>query len=421
MPMTLTEKILAAHAGLPQVSPGQEIVVDLDRLVCSEISGSLAIDEFRKSGFKRVLHPERLALIPDHFIPARDVHSATQMKQLRDFALEQGVDCYYEVGRGGIEHCVVLEEGLALPGQMLIGSDSHCCSYGAVGAVAIGCGSSDAVGAMISGQCWLRVPKTIRIRCVGKPKNPWIDGKDAALFLIKHFGLDGADSYALEFSGKGLSSMPMHWRITIANMLTECGAENSIFPADEITAEYLSGRTTAPWQPALPDEDAEYADELTLDLSALEPMVALPPSPANVIPVREAADLTIHQVFIGSCTSGSLEDLRTAADVLKGKTIHSSVRVIVLPGTQSVYLQAIERGYIQDLTAAGAMVGPSSCGPCFGGHLGLLADGERCVSTSNRNFPGRMGHLNSEVYLTNVAVAAASAVSGYVSLPEVMV
>ncbi|HHW13743.1 MAG TPA: 3-isopropylmalate dehydratase large subunit [Firmicutes bacterium] len=420
MSMTLTEKILAAHAGRDRVSPGELVNARVDLALGNDITAPVAIAAFREMGAERVFDRERVVLVPDHFTPNKDLKSAEQAKILRDFAREQDLPYYYEVGRMGIEHCLLPEEGLVLPGELIIGADSHTCTYGALGAFATGVGSTDLAAAMALGEIWLRVPETVKFVLRGRPKNRWVGGKDYILHLIGQVGVDGCRYRAMEFAGEAIAALPMDGRFTMANMAIEAGAKNGLFPPDEQTLAYLEGRAKRPFTPVHPDPDAEYAAVHEYDVTDLEPQVAFPYSPENVRPVSAAGGIEIDQAVIGSCTNGRLSDLRLAAEVLQGRKIHPRVRCIVFPGTQEIYRQALREGIIETLVAAGAAVSTPTCGPCLGGHLGILAAGERAISTTNRNFRGRMGHVESEVYLANPAVAAASAVAGRIVSPDAL-
>jgi 3-isopropylmalate/(R)-2-methylmalate dehydratase large subunit len=416
--MTLTEKILAAHAGREKVSPGELVTARVDVTMGNDITAPVAIKAFREMGAARVFDPTRVVLVPDHFTPNRDIASAEQAKVLRDFAREQGLSYYYEVGRMGIEHCLIPEEGLALPGELIVGADSHTCTYGALGAFATGVGSTDLAAAMALGELWLRVPETVKFVLHGRPRNRWVGGKDLILFLIGQVGVDGCRYQAMEFHGQAVRELSLDGRFTMANMAIEAGAKNGIFPPDEAALAYLEGRAKRPFTPVQPDPDAAYAAVREYDVSDLEPQVALPCSPANVRPVSAAGEVPVDQVVIGSCTNGRLSDLRVAAEVLRGRQVHPGVRCLVFPGTPRIFREALAEGIIEALVVAGAAVSTPTCGPCLGGHLGILAGGERAVSTTNRNFRGRMGHVTSEVYLAGPAVAAASAVAGGLASPD---
>ena len=416
MSMTITEKILAAHAGLERVEPGQLVSVRVDLVLGNDITAPMAIQEFRRIGVERVFDPERVVLVPDHFVPNKDIKSAEQAKVVREFAREQGLTHYYEVGRMGIEHCLLPEQGLVAPGELIIGADSHTCTYGALGAFATGVGSTDLAAAMALGEIWLKVPPTIKFVYHGQLP-PWVGGKDLILYTIGKIGVDGARYKAMEFTGPVIEGMSMDGRLTMANMAVEAGAKNGIVPPDGVTLRYIEGRVKRPYRLYHSDPDARYEEVYEFDVSGLEPQVAFPHSPANVRPISEVGLVEIHQAVIGSCTNGRLEDLREAARVLKGKKVHPYVRLIVIPGTQEVYRAALREGLIEIFLEAGAAVSTPTCGPCLGGHMGILAAGERCIATTNRNFVGRMGHPESEVYLSGPAVAAASAVLGRIAAP----
>ncbi|PRR72526.1 3-isopropylmalate dehydratase large subunit [Neomoorella humiferrea] len=420
MGMTITEKILAAHAGLEHVEPGQLINAKVDLALGNDITAPLAIQEFKKLGLKQVFDPERVVLVPDHFTPAKDIKSAEQAKILRDFAREQGLAHYFEIGRMGIEHCLLPEAGLVGPGDLVIGADSHTCTYGALGAFATGVGSTDLAAAMATGELWFKVPETILFRYHGKLK-PWVGGKDLILYTIGQIGVDGARYMAMEFTGETIAELSMDGRFTMANMAIEAGAKNGIFHVDEKTIDYIQGRLKRDYHIYESDPDARYAREIDIDVTGIEPQVALPHLPENAKSVKEIGEIKIDQVVIGSCTNGRLEDLRIAAQILKGQKVHPEVRLIIIPGTQKIYADALAEGLITIFIEAGAAVSTPTCGPCLGGHMGILAKGERAVSTTNRNFVGRMGHPESEVYLAGPAVAAASAVKGRIAAPEEVV
>lgn len=416
MGMTMTEKIFARHAGLDKVVPGQLIKSKVDLVLGNDITAPPAIKEFEKIG-RPVFDREKIALVPDHFAPNKDIKSAGMTKTMREFAKKHQIKHYFEVGRMGIEHVILPEKGLVAPGEVIIGADSHTCTYGAVGAFATGVGSTDMGAAMATGDTWFKVPSTIKVELTGSlPK--WVCGKDVILTLIGMIGVDGARYQALEFAGEGVKSLSMTDRLTISNMAIEAGAKNGIFPVDEITMEYITGRVTKPYEVVEADADAEYASVVTIDLSALKPVVALPHLPENVKNVEDVGEIKIDQVVIGSCTNGRIEDLEQAAEVLKGKQVHPDVRAIIIPGSQHVYMEAMKRGYIETFIEANAIVSTPTCGPCLGGYMGILAAGERAVSTTNRNFRGRMGHVDSEVYLAGPSVAAASAVAGRIAEPK---
>ncbi|WP_071555377.1 3-isopropylmalate dehydratase large subunit, partial [Neomoorella thermoacetica] len=414
------EKILAAHAGLKAVEPGQLINAKVDLALGNDITAPLAIQEFKKLGVKKVFDPERVVLVPDHFTPAKDIKSAEQAKILRDFAREQGLTHYFEIGRMGIEHCLLPEAGLVGPGDLVIGADSHTCTYGALGAFATGVGSTDLAAAMATGELWFKVPETILFRYHGKLK-PWVGGKDLILYTIGRIGVDGARYMAMEFTGEAITNLSMEGRFTMANMAIEAGGKNGIFPVDEKTVEYIRGRLQRDYRIYQSDPDARYNQEIDIDASKIEPQVALPHLPENARSVKEIGEIKIDQVVIGSCTNGRLGDLRVAAQILKGQKVHPEVRLIVIPGTQQIYAAALAEGLIATFIEAGAAVSTPTCGPCLGGHMGILAKGERALATTNRNFVGRMGHPESEVYLAGPAVAAASAVKGRIAAPEEVV
>lgn len=416
MGMTMTEKILARHAGLAVVEPGQLIKCKVDLVLGNDITSPPAIKEFDKIG-RPVFDREKIVLVPDHFTPNKDIKSAEMAKTVRQFAKQHGIVHYFEVGRMGIEHVLLPEVGLVAPGEVIIGADSHTCTYGAVGAFATGVGSTDMGAAMATGDTWFKVPSAIKVELTGSlPK--WVTGKDIILTLIGMIGVDGARYQSLEFTGDGLASLTMTDRLTIANMAIEAGAKNGIFPVDAVTRAYIAGRVTKAYEEVHADADANYAQVVTIDLNQLTPVVALPHLPENVRKIAEVAETTIDQVIIGSCTNGRIEDLEQAAKIMAGRTVHPSVRAIIIPGSQSVYLEAMQRGFIETFIKAGAVVSTPTCGPCLGGHMGILAAGERAVATTNRNFRGRMGHVDSEVYLAGPYVAAASAVLGRIAAPE---
>jgi len=419
MGQTLTEQILAAHAGLPQVSPGQFVEVPVDVVLSNDITAPIAIREFEKLGVKEVFDRQRVVMIPDHFAPNKDIQSAEQCRTMRAFAHAQELAHYYEVGRMGIEHVLLPELGLVLPGDVVVGADSHTCTYGALGAFATGMGSTDVAVAMATGQTWLRVPETIRILYHGKLRT-WVGGKDLILYTIGQIGVAGARYKALEFAGPTIDALSMDGRFTMANMAIEAGAKAGLFAVDDTTLAYVEGRAKRPYHRYEPDPGATYAQVVEIDAGQIEPQVAFPHLPENARPVGQAAEVTIDQAVIGSCTNGRLEDLRQAAEVLRGRRVHPHVRCIVIPGSQQVYVDALREGLIEVMIEAGAAVSTPTCGPCLGGYMGVLAAGERAVSTTNRNFRGRMGHPDSEVYLAGPAVAAASAVAGRIVHPDVL-
>ncbi|MFB0559325.1 MAG: 3-isopropylmalate dehydratase large subunit [Dehalococcoidales bacterium] len=414
--MTLVEKILAAHTDKKKVSPGEFINARVDLILANDITAPIAIREFRRIGIDRVFDPKKIVMVADHFVPNKDVASAEQAKLMRDFCHEQGT-LHFDVGQMGIEHVLLPEQGLVLPGDVVIGADSHTCTYGALGAFATGRGSTDIAAAMATGDIWMKVPPTIRLVYHGKLKK-WVGGKDLILYTIGDIGVDGALYSAMEFTGEAIDALSMDGRFTMTNMVVEAEAKAGIFRVDDVTLDYIKPRAKRPYKVYEPDGDAEYSQVIEYDASAIEPQVAFPHSPANVKPISQVGNIEIDQAVIGSCTNGRLEDLRVAARILSGRKVHPRVRCIVIPGSQQVYLDALTEGLIELFIRAGAAVSTPTCGPCLGGHMGILADGERCISTSNRNFVGRMGSPRSEVYLSNPAVAAASALMGRITSPE---
>ncbi|NLW59315.1 MAG: 3-isopropylmalate dehydratase large subunit [Firmicutes bacterium] len=416
MGMTMSQKILAAHAGMAQVRPGQLIEADLDLVLGNDVTTPVAIHEFRKTGLTQVFDRRKIAIVPDHFTPNKDIKAAEQCRMVREFAREMEIEHYFEVGAMGIEHCLIPEQGLAVPGDLIIGADSHTCTYGALGAFSTGVGSTDMAAAMATGRLWFKVPSALKFVLKNKP-GPWVSGKDIILQIIGRIGVDGARYKSMEFMGDGLAHLSMDDRFTIANMAVEAGAKNGIFPVDEKTIAYVKEHAAKPYQVYETDPDAVYDEEYTIDLSTIRPTVAFPHLPSNTRTIDEVGEIPIDQVVIGSCTNGRLSDLRTAAQILKGRKVKKGVRVLVFPGTQRIYLAALREGIIADLVEAGAVVSTPTCGPCLGGHMGILAKGERAVATTNRNFVGRMGHPESEVYLASPAVAAASAVTGLITDP----
>lgn len=417
MGMTITEKILAVHAGLPEVHPGQLIEAGLDLCLANDITAPLAIREFEKAGAERVFDPAKIALVPDHFTPNKDIKSAEQAKLLREFAKKHHLVHYFEQGECGVEHALLPEQGIVLPGDCIIGADSHTCTYGALGAFATGVGSTDLAAAMITGRTWFKVPPTIKVVFRGAlPK--WVTGKDFILRLIGDLGVDGARYQALEFTGDGIAALSVEERLTICNMAIEAGAKNGIIAVDAKTEAYVKPRAKRPYAVYASDPDAAYADVREIDVTKLEPLVALPHLPSNVKPVREATHLRIDQAVIGSCTNGRIEDLRVAARIFDGKKRHPEVRVMIMPATPTIYRMALDEGLLSIFLKAGCVIAPPSCGPCLGGHLGILAAGERSVATTNRNFVGRMGDPKSEVVLASPAVAAASAILGRLAHPD---
>jgi len=417
--MTLAEKILAAHTCKRKVSPGELINVRVDLVLSNDITAPIAIKEFRRIGVKKVFAPQKVVMVPDHFVPNKDIPSAEQAKMMKEFALEQKL-VYFEVGEMGIEHVLLPEKGLVLPGDVVIGADSHTCTYGALGAFATGMGSTDIAAAMATGEIWMKVPPTIKFVYSGK-LNKWVSGKDLILYTIGNIGVDGATYACMEFTGDAITSLSMDSRFTMANMAIEAGAKAGIFPVDEKTLYYVKLRAKRPYKVYQPDRNAQYSKVIEYDVSKLEPQVAFPHKPSNTRPISKVGKIEIDQVVIGSCTNGRLEDLQIAARVLRGRKVHKRVRCIIIPGSREVYLQALSKGLIKLFIESGAVVSTPTCGPCLGGYMGVLAAGERCVSTTNRNFVGRMGSPQSEVYLSNPAVAAASAILGRIGGPEEVV
>jgi len=415
--MTMAEKILAAHAGLEKVSPGHLIRVQVDLVLANDITAPLAIREFERIGVAKVFDRNKVVMVADHFVPNKDIPSAEQCQVMRHFARAQQLTHYYDVGTMGIEHALLPEQGLVLPGDLVIGADSHTCTYGALGAFATGLGSTDIAAAMASGWTWLKVPHTIRFVYHGRLQ-PWVGGKDLILYTIGQIGVDGALYAAMEFSGEAVEALSMDGRFTMANMAIEAGAKAGLFHVDEKTQAYVQPRARRQYTVYASDPDAEYARVIDIDAGQIEPQVALPHLPENTRPVSQVGHVPIDQVVIGSCTNGRLEDLQVAARVLAGRKVHRDVRCIVIPATQAIYLEAVRQGLVETFIKAGAVVSTPTCGPCLGGHMGVLAAGERAIATTNRNFRGRMGHPDSEVYLAGPAVAAASAVLGYIGGPQ---
>lgn len=419
MGMTMTQKILAAHAGLDSVKAGQLIEAKLDLVLGNDITTPVAVTEFKKFGVDKVFNKSKIAIVPDHFTPNKDIKAAEQVKYIREFANDKEIENFFEVGEMGIEHCLIPEKGLAVAGDVVIGADSHTCTYGALGAFSTGIGSTDMAAGMATGQCWFKVPSALKFVLKGKPAK-WVSGKDIILHIIGLIGVDGALYKSMEFVGDGLNYLSMDDRFTMANMAIEAGGKNGIFPVDEKTEEYLKEHAQREWKKYEADEDAEYDKVYEIDLTTLRPTVSFPHLPDNTRTIDNVGDVKIDQVVIGSCTNGRMSDLRIARDIIKGHKVKKGVRCIVFPGTQKIYLQALEEGIIKDLVEAGAVVSTPTCGPCLGGHMGILAAGERAVSTTNRNFVGRMGHVESEVYLASPAVAAASALTGKITDPELV-
>ncbi len=418
MGMTMTQKILAAHAGLDRVEAGQLIEADLDLVLGNDITSPVAIREMEKMNTQGVFDRDKIALVPDHFVPNKDIKSAEHCKCVREFACRHGITNYFEVGEMGIEHALLPEKGLTVAGDVIIGADSHTCTYGALGAFSTGVGSTDMAAGMATGKAWFKVPSAIQFRLTGRPSK-WVSGKDVILHIIGMIGVDGALYRSMEFTGDGIAYLSMDDRFTIANMAIEAGGKNGIFPVDEKAVAYMKEHSRKEYTVYEADEDAVYDAVYTIDLSTLRPTVAFPHLPENTKTIDEITeDVKIDQVVIGSCTNGRLDDIRTAAQVLSGRHVAKGIRCIILPATQAIYLQAMEEGLLKIFIEAGAVVSTPTCGPCLGGYMGILAAGERCVSTTNRNFVGRMGHVESEVYLASPAVAAASAVTGKISSPE---
>ncbi|MCR4590255.1 MAG: 3-isopropylmalate dehydratase large subunit [Lachnospiraceae bacterium] len=417
MGMTMTQKILAAHAGLDKVKAGQLIEANLDLVLGNDITTPVAINVMDGIDKKTVFDKEKIALVMDHFIPNKDIKSAENCKCCRDFAAEHDIKNYFDVGKMGIEHALLPESGLTVAGDCIIGADSHTCTYGALGAFSTGVGSTDMAAGMATGKAWFKVPSAIKFNIIGKPSK-WVSGKDVILHIIGKIGVDGALYRSMEFTGEGIKNLSIDDRFTIANMAIEAGGKNGIFPVDDIAIEYMKAHGNRPYKVYEADPDAEYDEEYTIDLSELKPTVAFPHLPENTKTVDEIKEkIEIQQSVIGSCTNGRISDLRIAAEIIRGKKIADNVRCIVIPGTQKIYLKALEEGLIRDFIEAGAVVSTPTCGPCLGGYMGILAKGERCISTTNRNFVGRMGHTESEVYLASPAVAAASAVAGFITAP----
>ena len=417
MGMTMTQKILAAHAGLETVTAGQLIEAKLDLVLGNDITAPVAIHEMDKMNTESVFDRDKIALVPDHFVPNKDIKSAEHCKCVREFAAKHDITNYFEVGQMGIEHALLPEKGLTVAGDVIIGADSHTCTYGALGAFSTGVGSTDMAAGMATGLAWFKVPSAIKFVLTGKPAE-WISGKDIILHIIGLIGVDGALYKSMEFVGDGIQYLSMDDRFTIANMAIEAGGKNGIFPVDDLTVEYMKEHSSREFVKYEADEDAEYDEVYTIELDKLKPTVAFPHLPENTHTIDEIDEIKIDQVVIGSCTNGRLDDLRVAAKILEGKKVKEGLRVIIIPATQKIYLQAMEEGLLKTFIEAGAVVSTPTCGPCLGGYMGILAQGERCVSTTNRNFVGRMGHVESEIYLASPAVAAASAITGRISSPK---
>ena len=416
MGMTMTQKILAAHAGLSEVKAGQLIEADLDLVLGNDITSPVAINEMTKMTKQTVFDKDKIALVMDHFIPNKDIKSAENCKCCRDFACRHEISNYFDVGEMGIEHALLPEKGLVVAGDAVIGADSHTCTYGALGVFSTGVGSTDMAAGMVTGKAWFKVPSAIRFELVGKPAK-WVSGKDVILHIIGMIGVDGALYKSMEFTGEGIKHLTMDDRFTICNMAIEAGGKNGIFPVDDLAIQYMKEHSKREFTVYEADADAEYEETYTIDLSQLKPTVSFPHLPENTRTIDEVGDIAIDQVVIGSCTNGRMDDMRIAAQVMKGRKVAKNVRCIVIPATQAIYLQSLKEGLLEIFIEAGAVVSTPPCGPCLGGYMGILAAGERCVSTTNRNFVGRMGHVDSEVYLASPAVAAASAVTGKISCP----
>jgi 3-isopropylmalate/(R)-2-methylmalate dehydratase large subunit len=417
MEMTITEKILADHAGLKEVRPGQLINAKVDITLANDITAPIAIEQFRKAGARKVFDQERVILVPDHFAPNKDIQSAEQCRIMRVFAREQDLTEYYEVGQAGIEHALLPEQGLVVPGDVVVGADSHTCTYGALGAFSTGVGSTDFAAAMVTGEVWFKVPETMKLIYHGKLR-PWVGGKDLILYTIGQIGVDGALYRAMEFTGEVIDQLPMEGRFTMANMAIEAGGKNGIFHPDRITKAYVKDRARRPPRFYASDQGATYVAVKEFDVSKIEPQVAFPHLPSNTKGISEVGKVLIDQAVIGSCTNGWLDDLKSAASVLRGHKVSGEVRLIIIPATPLIYRRAMETGLFEVFLDAGAVISPPTCGPCLGGYMGVLAKGEKAIATTNRNFVGRMGHPESEVYLSNPAVAAASAVLGRIGSPE---
>ena len=417
MGMTMTQKILADHAGLDSVKAGQLIKAKLDLVLGNDITTPVAVKEFRKIGVNKVFDKNKIAIVPDHFTPNKDIKSAEQVKFIKEFAREMGIVNYFEIGQMGVEHALLPEKGLVVAGDVVIGADSHTCTYGALGAFSTGIGSTDMAAGMATGEAWFKVPEAIKFILRGK-LNKWVSGKDVILHIIGMIGVDGALYKSMEFTGEGLSRLSMDDRLSMANMAIEAGGKNGIFDVDDKTLEYIREHSTKPYKIYKADSDAEYSQVYEIDLNEVKSTVAFPPLPDNTRTIDRVGDIKIDQVIIGSCTNGRIEDMRVAAEILKGRKVHPDVRCIIIPATQKIWKQSMSEGLFDIFIDAGAAVSTPTCGPCLGGHMGILAKGERAVATTNRNFVGRMGHPESEVYLASPAIAAASAITGKISSPE---
>ena len=420
MGMTITEKIIAAHAGLETVTPGQFTWAQVDLALGNDVTAPIAINEFRRYGGSRVFDPDKVCLVADHYVPNKDIKSAEQTKVMRDFAREQGVTRFFDAGRMGVEHALLPEQGLVAPGELIIGADSHTCTYGAIGAFSTGVGSTDLAAAFFTGRVWLKVPPTIRFVYRGTPGR-WAGGKDLVLHTIGRIGVSGALYCAMEFTGESIDALPMAGRVSMCNMAIEAGGKNGIIAPDESTGDYVDGRVDREYTVYSSDPDAVYKEVVELDVDGMGPVVAFPDLPENVKPVEEARDVRVDQVVIGSCTNGRFPDMEQAAEVLRGKQVHPDVRLIVIPATQNVFLECVRRGLAEEFVEAGGVFSTPTCGPCLGGYMGVLAAGETALATTNRNFAGRMGHVDSKVYLANPAVAAATAVMGRIAHPDEVV
>lgn len=417
MGMTMTQKILAQHAGLSHVEAGQLIEAKIDLTLANDITGPLAISEMQKAGFNKVFDKDKVCLVMDHFVPNKDIKSAEQCKICRDFSRIQGISNFFDVGEMGIEHALLPEKGLVAPGELIIGADSHTCTHGALGAFSTGVGSTDLSAAMATGKAWFKVPSAIKFNLSGK-LNKWVSGKDIILHIIGILGVDGALYKSMEFFGEGISELSMDDRFAICNMAIECGAKNGIFPFDSKTFEYISEKVSRDFKSFEADKDAIYEQVIDIDLSSIDPTIAFPHLPENTKPIYEALGIKIDQAVIGSCTNGRIEDMRAAASILKGRKVSKNVRTIIIPATQNIYLQCIKEGLIEIFIEAGAIISTPTCGPCLGGYMGILAGGETAIATTNRNFVGRMGHIDSKIYLSSPVVAAASAIMGEITHPE---
>ncbi len=417
MGMTITEKIIAAHTDSNEVHPGQYVYADVDVCLGNDITAPVAINEFNKAGLNKVFDPDKIVLVPDHFTPNKDVKSAEQVKILREFAKKFNIKNYFEVGRVGIEHALLPEQGIVLPGDLIIGADSHTCTYGALGAFSTGVGSTDLAACMATGKAWLKVPETINFKLKGKP-GKWVSGKDIILKIIGSIGVSGANYNSMEFTGDTIEHLTIDDRLTICNMAIEAGAKNGIIASDGCTESYVNGRAKRDYTVYTSDDDCKYKEVHEIDVSSISLQIALPDLPENTKPVEEVSGTKIDQVIIGSCTNGRISDLRIASQILKGKKVHPSIRLIVIPATQEIYKQALNEGLLEAFIDAEAAVSTPTCGPCLGGHMGILAEGESALSTTNRNFVGRMGHPNSKIYLCGPAVAAASAITGEITHPD---